>query len=209
MKMGPTSRFGAPAFCRLIPSDSRTASEPRYLSHRLLLCSGGSTKPNAPRAGYLLIEALVYIAVVLALLAVGYAAMYRCVDRSLALHRNADDMVGALKAGERWRSDIRSATTPPQSESVGPVQLLHLQSADGPITYRFATNAITRRVGGGAWTRVLSRVKSSDMTADQRDRVTAWRWELELEPRRVASARPSRIRPLFTFLAVPETTTPK
>jgi hypothetical protein len=42
------------------------------------------------------------------------------------------------------------------------------------------------------------------MAADQRQYVTAWRWELELQPRAKGSVKPGRVRPLFTFLAVPE-----
>ena len=42
------------------------------------------------------------------------------------------------------------------------------------------------------------------MTADPREYVTAWRWELELQPRATGSVKPGRVRPLFTFLAVPE-----
>jgi len=42
------------------------------------------------------------------------------------------------------------------------------------------------------------------MAADPRERVVAWRWELELRPRPSGSVKPGRIRPLFTFLAVPE-----
>ena len=69
----------------------------------------GDTPPG--QRGYLLIEALVYIAVVVTLLGVAYAAMYRCVDRSFALRRNADDITSALHAGERWRADVRAATS--------------------------------------------------------------------------------------------------
>lgn len=159
--------------------------------------------------GYLLIEALVYIAVVLVLLGVAYAAMYRCVDRSRALQRNADDITTALHAGERWRADIRATTSPPRLLYTNSVQVLRLESAKGPVLYRFATNAVTRRVGGGPWASLLPNVKSSSMSADPREHVTAWRWELELQTRTYGSAKPSRIRPLFTFLAVPETASPK
>ena len=159
--------------------------------------------------GYLMLEALVYIAVVLALLGVAYAAMYRFVDRSYALKRNADDIVAALHAGERWRADIRATTRPPELLYTNTVQILRLESTNGPVVYRFATNAVTRRVGGSAWQRLLPNVKASNMAADPRQHVTAWRWELELQTKAQASAKPGRIRPLFTFLAVPETAAPK
>ena len=154
--------------------------------------------------GYLLIEALVYIAVVMALLGVAYAALYRCIDRSFALRRNADDITSALHAGERWRADVRAATSGVRVENTDDGQLLRLDGPHGTVTYLFATNAVSRRVGEGPWTRVLPSVKSSSMTADKRENVAAWRWELEIQPRTVGAVKPSRIRPLFTFLAVPE-----
>jgi len=153
---------------------------------------------------YFLIETLVYIAVLLALLGAGYSAMYRCLDSSIALRRNADDIANALHAGERWRADLRAATSQPRLESTDAGQLLHFDSARGAVAYRFATNAVFRQLGGGAWVRLLPNVKSSTITADPREHVTAWCWELELQPRRSGSVNPSRVRPLFTFLAVPQ-----
>ena len=154
--------------------------------------------------GYLLIEALVYIAVVVTLLGAGYAAMYRCVDSSIALRRNADDITSALHAGERWRADVRAATSQVRVENTDAGQLLYLEGTRGAVVYRFTTNAVFRRVSAGPWVRLLQSVKSSSMAADPREYVTAWRWELELQPRAKASVKPGRVRPLFTFLAVPE-----
>ena len=161
-------------------------------------------RQGAGRHGYLLIEALVYIAVVMALLGVGYAAMYRCIDSSIVLRQNADDITSALHAGERWRADVRAATNQIGLEDTAAGQLLYLDSARGPVVYRFATNAVFRSAGAGPWVRLLPSVKASTMTADQREYVTAWRWELELLPRAKGSVKPGRVRPLFTFLAVPE-----
>jgi hypothetical protein len=153
---------------------------------------------------YFLIEALVYIAVLFVLLGVGYAAMYRCVDSSVALRRNADDVTRALHAGERWRADVRSATSMVSVEETAGEQLLHLQGPSQEIVYRFATNSVSRRLGAGRWACVLPNVKSSSMKPDSREYATAWRWELELETRAQGSVKPSRVRPLFTFLAIPE-----
>jgi hypothetical protein len=83
-------------------------------------------------------------------------------------------------------------------------QLLNLEGARGAVVYRFATNAVFRSVNAGPWVRLLTSVKSSTMTADPREHVTAWRWELEIQPRAKGSVKPSRVHPLFTFLAVPE-----
>jgi hypothetical protein len=158
---------------------------------------------------YLLIEALIYIAAVFVLLGAGYAAMYRCIDNSIALRRNVDDITSALHAGERWRADVRSATNRVRLENTAPGQLLHLQGASREVVYQFGTNGISRRLGTGPWVRVLPNVKSSAMQPDPREHVTAWRWELELQPRTTGSVKPGRFRPLFTFIAVPEGTPAK
>ena len=158
----------------------------------------------AGQRGYLLIEALVYIGVVAALLGVAYAAAYRSIDRSIALRRNADDITSALHAGERWRADVRTASSRVRLVNTDAGQLLYLDGPSHAVVYSFATNAVSRRLGMGPWVRLLPNVKSSSMTTDQREHVTAWRWELELQTRATGSVRPGRIRPLFTFLAVPE-----
>jgi len=154
--------------------------------------------------GYLMIEALVYIGVIVVVLGVAYSATYRCIDRSIALRRNADDITSALHAGERWRADVRAASSQVRLESTDAGQLLYLEGPSSAVVYSFATNAVSRRVGTGPWVRLLPNVKSSTMTADKREHVTAWRWELELQTRATASVKPGRIRPLFTFLAVPQ-----
>jgi len=166
--------------------------------------SRSAQSPPASNRGYLMIEVLFYLAVIAALMGAGYAALYRCMDSSIALRRNADDITSALHAGERWRADVRSATSQVRLESTADGQLLYLESASGTVAYRFATNTVTRRVGAGPWVRLLPNVKSSTMTSDPREYVTAWRWELELEPRAKGSVKPGRVRPLFTFIAVPE-----
>ncbi len=153
---------------------------------------------------YLLIEALVYISLVAVLLGLGYAAMYRCIDSSLAMRRNADDIASALHAGERWRADVRSARNQVRLEDTSDGQLLHLEGATGEVVYRSATNALFRRVGEGPWVRLLPNVKSSTMKSDRRQYATVWCWNLELATRTQGSVKPARIRPLFTFIAVPE-----
>jgi hypothetical protein len=170
---------------------------------------------SAPRmaptdvGGYLLTEALVYIAVVVVLLGVGYTAMYRCIDSSIALRHNADDITTALHVGERWRADMRSATGGVRLEDTAPGQLIHIEGATREVAYLFSTNGISRRLGQGPWVRLLPNVKSSIMQSDPREYVTAWRWELELQPRATRSVKPGRVRPLFTFIAVPKGTSTK
>lgn len=161
--------------------------------------------PHAPLCrGYLLLEALAYIAVVFVVLGVAYAAFYRSLDHSFALRRAAEDITGALHTGERWRADIRAAGRRIWAENTNTDWVLHLEGARGEVAYRFADDALFRRSGSGPWVRLLANVKSSAMEPDQRQHLTAWRWELELKPRAKGTEKPGRIRPLFTFLAVPQ-----
>ena len=166
-----------------------------------------SRRTSRGNRAYLLIEALVYISVVFVLLGAGYAAMYRCIDSSIALRRNADDITSALHAGERWRADVRSANSRVRLEDTAAGQFLYLEGANREVVYCFSTNGISRRLGAGTWVRLLPNVKSSTMQPDPREYVTAWRWELELQPRTTGSVKPGRVRPLFTFIAVSQRTT--
>lgn len=149
--------------------------------------------------GMALIELLVYMSVLLVLLGVGYAAFYRCLDNSTALRQSADDIVNALHAGEDWRGDVRNAARISLDRTPSE-QILHLYGAHGEVDYRFATNTVSRRIGANPWSPFLFRVKASAFVSDPRREVTAWRWELELQPHK---KRVGRIRPLFTFIAVP------
>src|SRR5260370_32786405 len=130
---------------------------------------------------YLMIECLVYIGVVAVLLGVGYAAMYRCVENSVALRRNADDIVAALHAGELWRADVRSAPGPVRLENNPDEQVLHLQSATRQVAYRFSANTVFRRIGVGPWAPLLRNLKASSMVSDPRQHVTPCRWEPECQ----------------------------
>jgi len=150
---------------------------------------------------YMIIETMVYLSVLFTLLGVAYVAMYRCIDRSVALRRNADALTSAVQAGEHWRADVRAANAPIQNERQ---EVIHIPTARGEILYRFETNAVLRRAPSNAWVRVLANVKSSAMQPDARQRLTAWRWELELLPVKKDTSNTNRIHPLFTFIAVPD-----
>jgi len=67
-----------------------------------------------------------------------------------------------------------------------------------------SAKTVSRKVANKPWVQLLGNVKLSWMQADPRARVTAWRWELELRPRLKGYDKPGRVRPLFTFVAVPE-----
>ena len=154
-------------------------------------------------AGYLLVEALVYIGLVFLLLGIGSAALYRCIDNSVALRRNADDILRAVHAGELWRADVRAATGGISWDKTGLQPVLRLAGAQGETEYRYDSGAVFRKTGTSPWSRILDQVKASAMAPEPRPGVTAWRWELELQPKTRGSFKPGRVRPLFTFLAVP------
>ena len=168
--------------------------------------------PEAPRCnvtgsltrsqrGYLLVEALVYIGLVFVVLGVGYAAMYKCIDNSMVLRRNADDILSAVHSGEVWRRDVRSARGPIRWDA--DTESLYFTGARAQMGYRFATNTVLRRIGSGPWVPLLPNVKSSVMRPDPRQTVSTWRWELELQPESKGRTHASRIRPVFSFIAVP------
>lgn len=153
------------------------------------------------KSAYLLIEALVYIAVSVILIGVAYAAFYQCVENSLGLRRSTDDIANALHAGELWRADVRAGREQIRFTGAETNSIFVLSGGQGEIAYQTTTNAVLRRVGSGPWFPVLGNVKSSTMVSEAREHVTVWRWEVELHQR---SKKQGRMRPLFTFMAVPE-----
>jgi hypothetical protein len=160
--------------------------------------------PSRAQDGYLLAEALVYIGIMVMLVSLASVILMRCIDRSVALRRNAAEISAALQTGELWRAEVRAAGSKARIETQDGQQTLRLTSSRGDVAYRFSSKAVFRRIGEGPWVRVLDNVRASTMEPDPRRNITAWRWELELQPRAKGVARPSRIRPLFTFLAVPK-----
>jgi hypothetical protein len=122
-----------------------------------------------------------------------FAAYYRYDLYTRNLRRNADDIVRVMRAGERWRDDVRKATAPPHAIENG----VAIPQPSGEIDYVFADGTVWRQVAG-ARTIALKQVKASAMSVDPRQHVDAWRWELELtSPKKLVL-----VRPLFTFTAV-------
>ncbi len=152
------------------------------------------------QSGILIADCMIYIGLLFVIVSMGYVVFYRGWDNSVNLSRNAGQIARALTTGERWREDVRTATGPVRAEESNGDQFLHLPHGSGEITYRASQGAILRRANeNSAWIEVLNRVKSSRMEPEARQKVTAWRWELELktrEPKR-------RFQPALTFEAVP------
>ncbi len=171
------------AFSRTRPSPAASPSVPAWLS------SGG----------YTLIECLVYIAALLVIMELAFAAYYRFELHNRRLTRNATDIVRALQAGERWRDDVRAAKGKLFWTEAGADRELRIPQARGEVAYAFRQGAVWRRAAAvGPWNEFLPAVKASRMEAEPRTHVTAWRWELELQTTRDEV----RVTPLFTFLAV-------
>jgi hypothetical protein len=150
------------------------------------------------QAGILLVECLVYIAVFGILVGGGTAVFYFCWDHSKAVILATDDIAAALRAGERWRADVRAATGNISVVTTPTGELVRIPELKKEILYRFESNAVRREIPAlhYSWL-LLPKVKSSQTTADARGSVSAWRWELELQERRKETHLPLR----FTFEA--------
>ena len=168
---------------------------------RISMVTGEGSLASPQARGYLLTEALVYIGAVVVLFTVGLVAMYRCVDNSLVLRRNAEEITHTMHIGELWRGDVRTATKAAHVEQTETGQILRLEKADGIVEYRFADGGVYRRTGTGPWARVLEKVKSSSMHSEARSRVIAWHWDIELLPQSRGAVGASRVRPMFSFIA--------
>ncbi len=147
--------------------------------------------------GFSLIECMVYLSVFAAVSTLSVMAFLHCQRNSAALRRNADDVIRSLKAGERWRKDVRAATGAPRLATQDGCEELHLPGAGGEVVYFFKESAVWRK-SRGTPVRVLRGVKSSQMLRDPGAQVMSWRWEIELQ----GIQKEIRVRPLFTFQTV-------
>ncbi len=156
--------------------------------------------PVRRQAGILLMECLVYIAVFALLTGIGTAAFYFCWDHTRAVVFTAGEINSALQAGERWRADVRSATGSISVEPTATGETVRIPKAKGEIRYRFENGELRRESTAPktSWL-VLPKVQTSEMKTELRFGVTAWRWELEVAPRRTEAALPLR----YTFTATP------
>ena len=155
------------------------------------------------RAGILLVECLVYMAVFTVILGAGFMAFYVCWDNSKVLLYATDDIASALHAGERWRVDVRAATGKITIETTADGERLRIPHGTSDIIYSFNAGEVRRKSASSGFSEsLLPTVKASQMVMDTRGPVSAWRWELELKPRRKETHSPL----LFTFEAAAKTT---
>ena len=162
--------------------------------------------PSIPRTrdtvGIMLIECLVYIAVFTVIVGLGMATFYLYWDDSKALRYATDDIAAAMRAGERWRADVRSATGEITVETTAAGELLRIPHGTNEVLYRFDAGKIRRQSASSNFAEpVLTAVKTSQMATETRGPVSAWCWELELKPHR----KETHLRLRFTFEAATET----
>ncbi len=154
------------------------------------------------RSGIVLIECLVYIAVFAILLGIGTAAFYFCWDHTRATIFTATEIESALRAGETWRTDVRAATGKISVTTTADGETVKIPGRGGSVVYRFGGGELRREIPTRHYSRLLlEKVKISETRATPRAGVTAWRWELEVTPRRKEAHFPL----LFTFEAAQPT----
>jgi Tfp pilus assembly protein FimT len=151
-------------------------------------------------SGILLLECLVYLSVVSIVFGFGLLLFHGVVKSSQRFRQASEEMIMALRTGERWREDIQAAIAPVDLSSSAQGGMLVVRTAGGESRYAFEAGELRRSRSGAARMEViLSGVKSSEWSLERRGDMQVWRWELELEAR----VPRSRLRPMFTFLAVP------
>ena len=149
-------------------------------------------------AGIMLVECLVYIAVFAILTGIGMGAFYLCWDHSKALIYATDDITAALRAGEHWRADVRGATGKISVETTASGEVVRMTEPDKEIIYRFESGELRREISTLKNSQlILQNVNTSQMQAQPRGGVVAWRWELVLNERRQETQLPL----IFTFEA--------
>ena len=153
-------------------------------------------------AGVSLIECLVYVAVFSILLGIGTAVFYFCWDHTRAVVFTADEVESALRAGERWRADVRGATGKISVTTTSDGEQVRIPLGAKEIRYDFSHGELRRELWPAHGSQqLLGKVRSFAVSAATRSGVTAWRWELELVPRRKETHFPL----LFTFEAATST----
>jgi hypothetical protein len=155
--------------------------------------------PALEQRGYLLVECLIYIAVLAVVIEVAFSAFYRCLDNSRGLVRNSNDIRRVLDLGERWRVDVRKAVDTPRIVEGDGYTALEIPQVDSLVAYVLADRSIWRKEGDSSPKEVLNGVKAAIFVKDPRANVVCWRCELELTTKK----KNVHVRPLFTFEAVP------
>ena len=152
------------------------------------------------QCGMSIIQCLAYIGVLGVLIAIGGSTVAKAWDQSRGLAHNTDDIQRTLSIGEHWRDDVRAATGRIVSTNDESGQAVIIPTRTGEIAYEYRDGELRRRADkSGPWICLYETVETCQMAPFTRDNVNAWRWEVELK----SSYKKVRIRPQFTFIAVP------
>jgi hypothetical protein len=133
---------------------------------------------------------------------IAMGSFYLCWDHSKSLIGTTDDISRALRAGELWRADVRSASGTINIEKTASGEMVKIPEGEKEILYSFASGEVRRQIVSSPSSELLlPKVKSSEMKSNERGGVTAWQWELELPQR----PKGPRLSLLFTFEAAQKT----
>ena len=156
-------------------------------------------RENRRSSGILLVECMIYIGVLALLLGFAFTAFYHLHRQSTYLRRNTEDIARAMQAGERWRGEVRMSSEAEILENDG-VEMLRLAHGTNEILYAFQNNKVWRKeLPDEAWKTFLRDVNSSRMTIRNTEFSDCLVWEVELK----GAQKIVRVKPLFSFLAVP------
>lgn len=152
-------------------------------------------------AAFGMIQVLVYLGVAVVVINLAGIAFFAVLEHMRAVRYDTVQVMSALRAGERWRADIRRAARPPQliDEADGPLLLLRLGT--NQVAYKLVSHWALRRPAPNApWQIALRDVAKSRFVRDNRPGgVQAWRWEVRFMDRKGRKRHPLA----FTFQAVP------
>src|SRR5580704_14339967 len=113
-------------------------------------------------AGILLVECVTYIAVLVILAGFGTATFYLCWDHSKAVVCATDDIGSALRAGERWRADVRNATGEITVEDSTNGEVMRIPGPGEEVVYHFESGDVRREIPGRENSQLLlARVNTS------------------------------------------------
>lgn len=155
---------------------------------------------------FALIPLIVYIGVAVVVMNLAGIAFFAVLEHMRAVRFDTEQVMSALRAGERWRADIRRAAVSPKliQEDDGP--LLLLQVGTNRVAYKLVSHWALRQPARNArWQVALRDVAESKFVRDDRPGgVRAWRWEVRFEDRKGRKRHPLA----FTFQAVPPPSSP-
>src|SRR5690242_19470360 len=124
---------------------------------------------NVRRArAIVLIDLLVYISLLAIILVLMAVVFDQGMQQAAHLRRNVADIERAMKAGERWRADVRAATGKPWMETKEGVEFFKIPTGTNEIAYSFQSNRVYRfDLGKEAWEVALKDVKGAQILAEK------------------------------------------